>query len=145
MSILRAPLQSLNKVLIFSILTVYLLLFIIPAYLAVRRMTQPIRQMRDVALSMARGDFSARADEDSRGESANWRMRSYLAERLGDTARADGRAQPAAAGVLDGLAEEHPGHQRAGRDHAHQPAMYELFDTRRGAFDALREALRQER
>lgn len=143
MSILRAPLQSLNKVLIFSILTVYLMLFI-PAYLAVRRMTQPIRQMRDVALSMARGDFSARADEDSRGEIGELAHAfNYLAERLGDTVRALTVERNRLRQVLDGLAEGILATNALGEITHTNPAMYELFDTPQGAFDALREALRQ--
>ena len=142
MSVLRAPLHSLNKVLVFSILVVYLLL-LIPAYFAVRRATQPIRQMRDVALSMAKGDFTARADEGIRGEIGELAQAfNYLAERLGDTVRALTIERNRLRQVLDGLAEGILATNALGEITHTNPAMYELFDTPQGAFDALHEALR---
>lgn len=142
MSVLRAPLHSLNKVLVFSILVVYLLL-LIPAYFAVRRATQPIRQMRDVALSMAKGDFTARADEGTRGEIGELAQAfNYLAERLGDTVRALTIERNRLRQVLDGLAEGILATNALGEITHTNPAMYQLFDTPQGAFDALHEALR---
>ncbi|MDR3271004.1 MAG: HAMP domain-containing histidine kinase [Peptococcaceae bacterium] len=41
---------------------------LIPGYLAARKLIVPIRQMRDVARSMADGDFSVRADVNQKGE-----------------------------------------------------------------------------
>lgn len=44
------------------------ILMVFPAYLFSRRMSDPIRRMKDVSEAMASGDFSVRADETENGE-----------------------------------------------------------------------------
>lgn len=59
--------NSLYLTLIVSTLGVFLIM-LLPAYLIVRRIVKPIRQMTNVANAMAKGDFSKRADENINGE-----------------------------------------------------------------------------
>ncbi|MDR1800870.1 MAG: HAMP domain-containing histidine kinase [Lachnospiraceae bacterium] len=67
MNELQDSLNGLNLTLIVSTLASFLIM-LIPTYFAVRRLVIPIRQMREVAHSMADGDFSVRADASQKGE-----------------------------------------------------------------------------
>lgn len=62
-----AGMHSLSNTLMLAVLGVTLLMLPL-AYIVSRRLARPMHQMRDVALSMAAGDFSVRADESVRGE-----------------------------------------------------------------------------
>ena len=62
-----AGFNSMHIALIFSSLIVMLLMSL-PAWLATARLTRPLRQTRDVALAIAEGNFSVRADASQRGE-----------------------------------------------------------------------------
>ncbi|GEM_PF-1638716 len=62
-----AAISGLTTTLLFSMLA-SLLVMLIPSYYASRRIVVPIRQMRDVSLSIAEGDYSKRADESQKGE-----------------------------------------------------------------------------
>ena len=62
-----AAINGLNSALILSILCVIPFIVVL-VYLVIGRITLPLRQMRDTALSMASGDFSVRADDSQRGE-----------------------------------------------------------------------------
>ena len=64
---MNAGFNSMNIALIFSSMVV-LLLMSLPAWLATARLTRPLRQTRDVALAIANGDFSLRADASQSGE-----------------------------------------------------------------------------
>ncbi len=64
---LSAAMYSLNLTLLVSTLAAFIIM-LIPAYFATKRLVVPIRQMRDVARAMAKGDFSVRADESQKGE-----------------------------------------------------------------------------
>lgn len=59
--------NSLYLTLIVSTLGVFLIM-LLPAYLIVRKIVMPLRQMTNVANAMAKGDFTKRADEDVKGE-----------------------------------------------------------------------------
>ncbi len=59
--------NSLYITLIVSTLGVFLIM-LLPAYLIVRRIVKPLRQMTVVANAMSKGDFSKRADENIKGE-----------------------------------------------------------------------------
>lgn len=75
----------LNKTLVLSML-VSLLIMLIPSYFAARRMMRPINRMRDIALSMAEGDYSVRADDERSGELGQLASAfNYLATRLSET------------------------------------------------------------
>jgi len=64
---LRDAMLSMLIALLMSSLIASVLLAVL-AYFAGRRFTRPIRNMTDIAVSMASGDFSARADETILGE-----------------------------------------------------------------------------
>ena len=64
---LSLGLRNMNIALLTSSLIVFLLMML-PAYIATARLIQPLRQTRDVALAMAEGDFSVRADTKQKGE-----------------------------------------------------------------------------
>ena len=64
---LTEAMSGLNVTLLVSSVAAFLIM-LVPGYFAARRITVPIRQMRDVARAMARGDFSIRADETQKGE-----------------------------------------------------------------------------
>ncbi|GHU93643.1 hypothetical protein FACS1894208_03460 [Clostridia bacterium] len=67
MSELNDTLSGLNLTLVFSTLIAFAVM-LIPAYFATRHLVVPIRRIQSVALAMARGDFSVRADEKQSGE-----------------------------------------------------------------------------
>lgn len=67
MNEMNAGLSSMNIALLYSALLV-LVLMALPVYLVSARLIRPLRQTRDVALAMAEGDFSVRADTRQRGE-----------------------------------------------------------------------------
>jgi len=64
---LNAGLSSMNSALLISSLLVFALM-VMPAYWATARLIRPLRQTRDVALAMAEGNFSVRANTRLRGE-----------------------------------------------------------------------------
>jgi signal transduction histidine kinase len=74
---LNDTMNGLNATLVLSALTAFVLM-LVPAYFATKRLVLPIRRMQDVALAMARGDFTVRADASQKGE-------------IGDLARAMNR------------------------------------------------------
>jgi len=59
--------RSLSNTLLYTLLGAMLMMLPI-AYIVSSRLSWPIKHMRDVALSMAGGDFSVRANTDTRGE-----------------------------------------------------------------------------
>lgn len=67
MSELTDAMQGMNVTLLISSLIAFIIM-LIPSYFAAKRLTVPIRQMNQVARSMAKGDFSIRADETQKGE-----------------------------------------------------------------------------
>ncbi len=62
-----AAVRGLNSALLISILII-IPLTVILVYLVIGQIIKPLKQMRDVALAMAGGDFSIRADADQSGE-----------------------------------------------------------------------------
>lgn len=77
--------DSLTGTLIISLL-LSLPLVVVLVYYAIGLIVRPLRQMRDVALSMSAGSFSARADEGQRGEIGELaRSLNHLSRALGQT------------------------------------------------------------
>lgn len=64
---LTAGLSSMNTALLVSSLFVFMVM-IFPAYWATARLIKPLRQTRDIALAMAAGNFSVRADVHQKDE-----------------------------------------------------------------------------
>lgn len=63
----KTALGGLVIALVISMLVVVTIMMI-PAYLTSKRMTRPLKQITGVALSMAKGDFSVRAEEEGSSE-----------------------------------------------------------------------------
>ncbi len=104
---LNAGLSSMNIALLVSALLV-LALMIIPTYLATARLIMPLRQTRNVALAMANGDFSVRADARQRGEIGELaatmnNLAHALAANLSALTLERNRLQQVLAGMSDGL------------------------------------------
>ena len=104
---LNAGLNSLNLALLISSLLVFALM-ILPAYFATARLIRPLRQTRDVALAMAAGDFSARADvsqNDEIGELAATmnNLAQELSRTISDLILERNRLQQILASMSDGL------------------------------------------
>lgn len=64
---LRDTMHGLNATLIISTLAAFVVM-LIPTYILTRKLVIPIRQMRNVAHSMAKGDYTVRANESVKGE-----------------------------------------------------------------------------
>ena len=85
---------SLNSALFMSALLA-LPVVAVMVYWAVGRVTRPLRQMRDVAVGMAGGNFEARADASQRGKWGNWPVPSTTCQgALPHHSRTDPGAQP---------------------------------------------------
>lgn len=82
---LNESLVALNNSLFLSMLIAFTIM-LVPAFLAARRMIRPINQMRDVALHMATGNYTVRADESKKGELGQLALAfNYLATQLSAT------------------------------------------------------------
>lgn len=84
------------------------LVMLLPAYFGSRRIASPIRQMTAVALRMAGGDFSARADESFRGEigmlgGALNHLSGELSNTIGNLVLARSRLTAILTGIDDGV------------------------------------------
>jgi len=102
---LSGTVTTLNNSLFVSMLIAFAVM-LIPAYLAARRMIRPINQMRGVALHMARGDYSVRADETRKGEVGELALAfNYLATQLSATISSLVVERNRLKNTLDGLNE----------------------------------------
>ena len=82
---LNAGLNSMNIALLASSLFVFALM-IMPVYLATAKLIRPLRQTRNVAMAMADGQFSLRADVRQKGEIGELAMTmNHLAQSLSKT------------------------------------------------------------
>ncbi len=104
---LNASYNSILIALILSSLLVFMLI-LIPAYLATARLIRPLRLTRDVALAMASGDFSVRADvhqEDEVGELAMTmnNLAQTLSRTIADLVLERNRLKQILEGMSDGL------------------------------------------
>lgn len=126
--------SSLNGALMISLLMVLPIVAVMVFYL-IGRIVRPLRQMRDVALTMAAGDFSARADASQRGEIGQLgRSLNYLSQELGKSMSALVLERNRLRQTVDGLREGIVAVDSLGRVTHHNPAL-----------DALFAALREER
>ena len=104
---MNAGLSSMNIALLFSSLFV-LMLMAGPVYLVIARLTRPLRQTRDVALAMANGDFTVRADATQRGEIGELaatinNMAAKLAASIADLTLERNRLRQILGGMSEGL------------------------------------------
>lgn len=102
---IRASFNGLIPVLFLSMLVASIVV-IIPVYFLARHITKPIRQMQDVAVAMAGGDFSVRADEMAGGEIGTLATQlNVLSEQLSVTISALTVERNRLRQTLNGLAE----------------------------------------
>ena len=125
---LQTPLQGLYKVLLLSCLAAFFIM-LLPLSFFLRRMVKPLQQMNSVALSMAQGDFTQRADESPHGEigelanSINHLARTARPYRRG----ADARAQPSPSYVGRPGERVYWRWDEQGSILRTNPALYQLF------------------
>ena len=104
---LNAGLNSMNIALLASSLFVFALM-IIPVYLATAKLIRPLRQTRNVAMAMADGQFSLRADVRQKGEIGELAMTmnhlaQSLAKTISDLVLEKNRLKQIIDGMKDGL------------------------------------------
>jgi len=104
---LNAGLTSMNIALLYSALFV-LLAMAIPVYLISARLIRPLRQTRDIAIAMAKGDFSLRADTGQSGEIGELaatmnNLADKLAHSIADLTLERNRLRQILAGMREGL------------------------------------------
>ncbi len=135
--------RSLTNTLLISLLGVTLLMIPI-AYIVSRRLARPIKQMRDVALAMAGGDFSARADTETRGEIGELGgALNHLSGELGSTISQLMVERTRLRRILNGLSEGIVAVDAQGKITHVNPAMRTLFrrDARPDGGEAERLAI----
>lgn len=123
----ESPLQRMYTLLLASSVAAFLIM-LLPLMFFLRRMVKPLQQINSVALSMAQGDFTQRADETSSGEIGELAGSiNHLAQQLGRTVQALMLERNRLQRMLDGLAEgilaldEHGGILHT------NPALYRLL------------------
>ncbi len=97
-------------------------------YYIIGRIVSPLRQMRDVAVGMAGGDFSARADDAQRGEVGQLgRSLNYLSQELSKSISQLVVERNRLRQTIDGLSEGIAAVDAAGNVTHHNPALDALF------------------
>lgn len=125
-----AGMDSLSNAIMWSIIVLLLLMLPITCFFAYR-LARPMRQMRDVALSMAGGDFTVRAESGGGGEIAelggalNY-LSSELSRSISDLTIERNRLRS----ILDGLSEGIIAMDTQGRITQANPAVRQLFGCR---------------
>ena len=124
-----AAVSGLNSALMLSLLIVMpLVVFLV--YLVTGHIVSPLRQMRDVAMAMASGNFNAQADEEQRGEigqlaaSLNYLSRE-LSHNLSELTIERNRLRQS----VDGLREGFVSVNSTGRITYRNPAVREMFSS----------------
>jgi methyl-accepting chemotaxis protein len=97
-------------------------------YYIIGRIVNPLRQMRDVAVGMAGGNFSARADDAQRGEVGQLgRSLNYLSDELSRTISQLVVERNRLRQTIDGLSEGIAAVDALGNVTHHNPALDALF------------------
>ncbi len=124
----NAALQSLNAALFFSMFAV-LCLMIPVASVASMRLIRPLRSMRDVALTMASGDFTIQANEFLKGEVGELaHSLNYLAFELSRTISELVLERNRLMRLVDGLSEGMAAVDSEGALTHANPALMRFFD-----------------
>ena len=134
--------QALSDTITVSLLLVALLLLPVVTFLA-SRFSRPIAQMRSVALTMAGGELSVRADDrrnDEFGELG--RALNFLSSELGSTISSLEMERNRLQSLINGLSEGIIAMDAGGRITLTNPAAYTLLNLPEGAAD-VRAALPQ--
>lgn len=128
MRIVQSPLERLYAILGISCLIAFFVM-LIPLYYFLKRMVKPLQQMNTVALSMAQGNFSLRADENTKGEVGELAHSiNHLATQLGSTLEALMLERNRLQLTIDGLAEGILALDENGALLHTNPTLYELLN-----------------
>lgn len=118
---------ALNGALIMSLLLCLPLVAIL-VFWVIGRIIRPLKQMRDVAVGMAQGNFEARADASQRGEVGQLaHSLNYLSRELHRTIAALTLEKNRLQQALDGLQEGIVAVDRSGMITHHNPAVKKIF------------------
>jgi len=99
-------------------------------YYIIGRIVDPLRQMRDVAVGMAGGDFTAKADETQRGEVGQLgRSLNFLSQELNKSISQLVVERNRLRQTIDGLSEGIAAVDAAGNVTHHNPALDALFQA----------------
>ncbi len=119
--------SSLNGALMISLMLSFPVVTALVYYI-IGRIVSPLRQMRDVAVGMAGGDFSARADDTQRGEVGQLgRSLNYLSQELNKSISQLVVERNRLRQTIDGLSEGIAAVDAAGNVTHHNPALDALF------------------
>ncbi|MBQ3222640.1 MAG: HAMP domain-containing protein [Clostridia bacterium] len=130
-----AAIGSMNGALVFS-MSIVLPIIGVVSYILAKRISKPLRQMNKVALSMAGGSFSERADSNQGGEIGELaRSINFLARELSVTIADLTLERNRLRDVIDGLSEGILAVDRGGEVTHTNRALAELFSGSRALSD----------
>jgi len=130
-----AAIGSMNGALVFS-MSIVLPIIGVVSYILAKRISKPLRQMNKVALSMASGSFSERADSNQGGEIGELaRSINFLARELSVTIADLTLERNRLRDVIDGLSEGILAVDRGGEVTHTNRALAELFSGSRALSD----------
>jgi signal transduction histidine kinase len=122
-------LANITKSLIISMAVVFILM-LFPIYLFSKSITKPLMQIRDVAISMEKGDFTVRAEEKYPGEIGQLSDAiNHLASELSNNMNQLVRERNILMGVLNGMNEGIICLDTKGCIIVINPAVFKLFNT----------------
>ncbi len=118
---------SMNSALMLSLLII-LPMTLVLVYLVVSRIVLPLKQMRDVAISMAEGDYQARANDEQRGEVGQLaRSLNHLSQELYKNINKLTVERNRLQQSVDGLREGFVAVDSMGRVEHYNPAVVQMF------------------
>lgn len=130
-----ASISSMNGALMFS-MSIVLPIIAVVSYILARRISKPLRQMNKVAISMASGSFSERADSNQGGEIGELaRSLNFLARELSGTISDLTLERNRLRDMIDGLSEGIIAVDRSGEVTHTNRALAELFSGSRALGD----------
>lgn len=126
---LRTAIYGLGRSMMISIICVFLLM-IYPVYRVTRRIVNPLKDMRDVAINMAHGNLRVRASETYKGEIGELgKSLNYLSARLSETISALTVERNRLKQIIDGLSEGIIAVDSSGNVTHVNPAIRDIFGT----------------
>ncbi len=136
-----AALSSLNAALTIALICV-LPIVVVLVFVMMSRVIRPMREMRDIAMSMAAGNYSVRADDSQKGEVGQLaHSLNHLAKELGRTIGDLTLERNRLRQSLDGLSEGFICVNSIGQVTHHNPAVSALFHAPYVPGDVERDAL----
>ncbi|MFA7672349.1 MAG: ATP-binding protein [Clostridia bacterium] len=122
-------LSNITKSLIISMIVVFILM-LFPIYLFSKSITKPLMQIRDIAISMEKGDFTVKAEEKYPGEIGQLSIAmNHLASELSNNMDQLVRERNILKGVLNGMNEGIICLDTKGSIIVINPAVSKLFNT----------------